>query len=94
MFVDGTLEAENAQVTSGKEIFDERRKRRRCEPNEQRSEMNEHSEQNMLYLLDWGVQKVDVLMQKAVVRFSKLCFPLRETEVVAEVFEVPYPTPL
>jgi len=77
VFVDGTLEAENAQVTSGKQIFDERRKRIKREPNEQRSEMNEHSEQNMLYPLDWGVQKVGFLMQNAVVRFSKICFPPR-----------------
>ena len=67
VFIDRALEAKNAQDTSGKQNSDGRRKRIKREPNEQRSETSEHSDQNMRYPFGLGVQKVGLFVQNAVV---------------------------
>ena len=70
--LDWALEAKNAQVVGHNEIFHKLMERNKTEPNEQRSDRNRQSDENNRFAFLLGVEKVTFLMEKGVVRFSKM----------------------
>ena len=77
VFAVGPLDRKNAQVTSESKIFDGLIERSKTEPNEQRSDRNEQSDENNNFDFQSGVRKVGSLVKNGVGRSPNMCFPQR-----------------